>query len=679
MTAAELRRILIPATLPESEEYRRYYGRALNPGTIESALRQAEAGMFLDLTDLENESLSLEPHATAALVKRFASIASLDWDMVPAEGKDVDGKLAEELVDATRRNLEGIPSFATALYELAWARFYNRGAQEIHWRGPSSGDVRWSTESLAWINPRRLAFGPERELLLIDTWRQSSSFVEQGFALRDAPAKFLTWVPRTFSVYPEQDGVGPRILYWAFFKRFTWRMRMQLTELFALPWRIITVDAEQGIDWEKLQEAADLVQRLGRTNTAQLPPGANLEVVFPGENSGNLFQMTNDDVDKQMSKLILGNTGTTEGTESNRANAIIQKGEQDIILSMDAAEISDRVQSCIVEPFVWLTWGDAGLAACPKFRLRAEPPRDVEKEIKNASGLIELGLPVAEQQLRERTGWRRPDPEEAFVIKSGGGGKDAMGNALPPETKLVDPKAEPGEPGDPTGATADPDALAAGAGSLEEGGEDEAAANAVADLLEATGIQMSTGARAGLAALKGKAGAFALELLVQQGTKAERLELVGTTVRRLGRARLARAAEALSITGNHGHTLPALDDALLAVAAAQGDGSATMSIQGDGGHDHTILLDPEALTAIRTGQVVTVTSSTGGDNGHTHTLQLGYPVEEDELAELEAVVGAPLLELADRLVARGLVEDQARQVAGAQFLRLEAVRDHHVR
>jgi phage gp29-like protein len=666
LTAGDLRRILIPAELPEAEEHRRYYGRGLNPGQIESALRQAQSGLFVDLTDLEDEALSLDPHASGVLAKRFGSLACLDWSVDEAEGRDVDPGKAAEYADQVRRSLERIPNLQAHLYHLAWGLYYNRSASEIHWSGPHAGEVRWAIEGLRDVHPRRLAFGPSRELLLIDTFKRYSGFVsEYGAPLDDFPGKFLTWIPRMFNVYPEADGLGPRILYWSFFKRFSWRMRMQLTELFGIPWRIIEADPEMGVDWQKLDEAAAQVERLGRTNTAQLPPGAKLNVIFPGEQSGNLFELTDEGVDRQISKLVLGNTGTTEGGEANRANSIIQKGEQEILLTLDAGAVSWRIQRCLVEPFVAFNHGPEEVSHAPRFRLRAEPPRDVEKDLANAAAILGMGLPIAEAQVRERTGWRSPDEGEVYVL---------AGGPIDPNEQTGDTGLPMGPPGPPTPPRVEgPDDLAKDAGALEEGGDEAAAANAVADLLAATGINMSPGARRALgtlASLRGSevATTFALDALADRGRKVLGRETLRRRCATFEARRHERAVQLLGASDDHGHGF----------AAFEPEGARRFSIQGEADHDHAVELDADQALAISLGRVVRVTSSPAPD-GHRHHLAIGRPLDKrDELlaraafedAEAEGVRVATF-EGAAGLVGEGFGPGAALRVALANAVHFE--------
>jgi SPP1 gp7 family putative phage head morphogenesis protein len=364
-----------------------------------------------ELTDLEDESLSLDLHTSGVLHKRFASLSGMPWEITEA-GENL--KLSAKIAQEARLMFGQVKGFKAKLRMLAWALFYGRGAMENHWRIQGTG-VRYCLESMEWIAPRRLSFGDERELRLIDSWRTTGFFREDGAALRDYPGKFTTWVPPMFSVYPEKDGLGPRLMYWCFFKRFSWRMRMILTEIFALPWRIIEAEQDATVSWDQLKEAAAMLENLGQDSTAALPPGGKLNITTPDGTASDIFQMTHNDVNLEVSKIVLGNTGTTEGNESNRSNSVIQKSEQDLILLDDAGGLSGAVQSGIMEPFAWLNWGEEGLASCPQFALTAETQRDIEQELKHVEKLLAWGLPVSEKQLRELTGWRAPAEGESVV------------------------------------------------------------------------------------------------------------------------------------------------------------------------------------------------------------------------------------------------------------------------
>jgi len=476
-TVTDLLRVLVPRRSPPSEIMgRHYWGRSLKPATIEQAIRSAESGLMAAITDMENESISLDGHASSTLAKRFGEVSALDWSLTPAAGDGIDRAMARMITDEVRCQLQQIHDFNERLYDLAWGAFHGRSALEVGW-AVQSGPIRWKAESLDWIHPRRLSFGPSRELRLVDTWRHAGGFTESGFALEDFPGKFVWWCPRMFGDYQEKEGLGPRLLYWCFFKRFSWRMRMILTELFAIPWRIIEVDKDAPIDWNKIQKAVEQVEKLGQDSTAGLAPGMKLQLSKAEGKMADLFSMTNREVNEEISKLVLLQTGTTDAV-ANRAEAIVHKGEQDIGLGSDARRIASRIQQQLVDVIVGLNWGPSNLRYSPGFKLHAEAQRDVTAELSNIGQMLTWGLPVAEEEIRDLTGYRAPEEDETYVVLDSAGGTDAMGQPLPAKMRIVDPKAKA------EAAEKDP---TADAGELEAGGTDQAADNAEDDLLVAAG------------------------------------------------------------------------------------------------------------------------------------------------------------------------------------------------
>jgi len=465
---AELQKIIVPREVPTSEEYRWYAGANVTPQRIQEVLRQAECGYMAPLTDLEDEMLMLDAHGAAVAQKRMAALQSLPWSVTAAKGEGIDDGLAEEIADATRRMYEGIPAFDDAIYNQAWGTFHARACHEIHWdtypRRP-----HFRPRELQWIKARRLSFGPARQLLIVEPWLAPSGFQSRGIDTTAWPCHFWTFTPKLFGEYPEKEGIGPRMLYWMLFKRLSWRWRLLLLEIFALPWRIVKAryDANGNpmASADQIKAAAEIVQRLGLDSTAWLGPGIDIEVVTVDAASSDLFQTTGADADLQLSKIALGNTATTEGNESNRSNSIIQLGSEELLNAKDASGMSGSINRDIGIPFTGLNYGWDKLDHAAVFKIKAEPARDTTKELEHADKLLSMGAPIALNQLYEVSGWRAPN-EEPYVVRGGDG-----------IARVVDPSA-PAAP-EPE---RNPDDAVAVAGDLEDSGTGQAAENAEADL-----------------------------------------------------------------------------------------------------------------------------------------------------------------------------------------------------
>lgn len=445
-----LRRRVVPKRIPRDEQYRTYYGRALDVRRIEAAIQDANFGLMTDLADLESESLALDPHLNSVLVKRFGNLQAVDWSIEPASGPNIDPVLAQRIADETRAQLLTIPSFEESIYDLAWALFDGRGALEIMWDF-QTGRAPWRVTGLEWVHPRRLAFGPERELLLIDTTSARGNFVEQGLPLHDLPGKFIWWKPRLFREYPEREGLGPRTLYWAFFKRFGWRNRIILTELFAVPWRIIEIDKDAlNVQAAALDDAFREAESLGEEAVARMGPGMHLRVEWPsglGDASSNLLELSSEACDRQMSKLVLGNTATTDGNEANRSNSVTQRGEQDIILHRDGVGLSSRIDEHLCAPIATLNFGASALSHAARFVLQTDPPRDRVADMDLLAKAIQLSVPVTVAQIREVTGAQEPQDDEPVIVVASQSREDAPGSIPDSDVESVDDLEQDGVPG----------------------------------------------------------------------------------------------------------------------------------------------------------------------------------------------------------------------------------------
>lgn len=450
LDVASLRKAIFAKRLPEPEKWRASYGKNVDMNLIRDAIRQAEFGVMVDLCDIESECIAMDPHILGLSGKRFGAMARVEWDLTPAQGAGLDKARALEVCETVRQHLRLMRGFKRALVDLMWALFDGRALMEIDWYLERGARAPWRPLQLEWVHPRRLAFGPDRELRVINTWTRVGFFARQGVAIRDMPGKFVSWTPRRFREYPEREGLGPRSLYWSFFKRFSARLRMIWTELFAIPWRIVHAGADtmDRLNKEDVEDAADAVEALGEETTAALAPGLELDVVFPatGDAKGELFGMTIDQVDKQMSKLWIGGTATMDAAPGgmNGDTTDGHKQEQNLFLEVDAIDLAERVQVDLIDVDVLLNFGPADLPYSPTFTLKAAPSEDRGKQQERLNKAISIGVPVALAEYYEDTGIRPPEPTESvlLVVDSGGGGLLGGGSA---RARIIDPTAQPAE------------------------------------------------------------------------------------------------------------------------------------------------------------------------------------------------------------------------------------------
>ena len=406
---------IFAGAVPMTEVYNRIYqGRNIDLDRIENAVRWADTGVMAPLTDLSRETVRNDPTLASLLLKRFGNIRTVDWDLAAASGSGVDENLAKEVADTTRQALVRMNGLRQGFYDLCWSRFDGRSALEIDWA--FTGARRpWMPRGLHRIHPARLSLGPERELRVVERFRQVGYFHPIGPALRDVPGKFIWDLPSLFSDYQEREGLAPPSLYWSFFKRFSWRHRMVLTELFGIPWRIVEVDKDSPVTPEGLGDSLAAAEGLGSTTGAAFPSGHRLRLEAPHPESGTLFQMTSSEVNDELAKLITLQTSLTDSRDTNRASSVTATAQQDIVFQLDGNDVADRFQQQLVNVFVELNFGADALTHAPTLTLRTQPARDRKAELERVEKVLSFGVPVSEAEIREISGLRKPTADEPTI------------------------------------------------------------------------------------------------------------------------------------------------------------------------------------------------------------------------------------------------------------------------
>lgn len=432
---------------------RRRFGRSISMDRIESSLLSAYHGSMRDITDLSRETIDTDPHLASVLQKRFGTLASLPYEIRPASGPGVDSERAAYYAEVVREQLAALNGFRQNLEQLAWALFDNRAAQEIHWvemlpgQGMSSdkyGFVTMAVRALAWIHPRRLSYGPLRELRIQDERVSTGgNFSAAGIALEEIPDKFVWWKPQLFSEYAEREGLGQRCLYWSFFKRFSARERMIIAELFTKPWRVLEVDPESNASKEDLEDADEIIDNLGGSYTARLPRGTKLNVVQPQAQGGAIHEDVIKSADAQLSKLVLGQTGTTDGVSAGLNGGSVMDGlvnEQLGILTRDAAMLSELIETQLCDRIISLNFGPGAVTHAPVFVLRADRPTNRTDELKRLDLAIKAGLPIARDEAYAASGFRIPDADDVVVTVEQPPTPPAAANPPAPRPIMVFPQ-----------------------------------------------------------------------------------------------------------------------------------------------------------------------------------------------------------------------------------------------
>ena len=439
--------LALTPSVPYSEwASRRHYGATLDTTQIEQAIRFAEVGIMWPVTDLEQETLALNPAAQSFLTRAFVPIAMADWDITEAEGSFSEKEKADakRIADDVRTMLRGIRggssggSFRQGLLDLAWSFAWGRAASEKHMvrtvraRPDGGTTVRTVPIALNWIAPQRLSYDEDRRLIAISRFSDSGLFVKRGPALDEVPGKFVSLQPRCFSDLQEREGLAVRFLYWLLFDRFQWRRRLEVLERMADPKGIVEQDLPStggslklsrnlggeggapGDDGASLDETAAAVRAvMQRFGIFIGRPGEKLRFDYPPAEISSLFSEGSDQILRYL-EMLATHALMTAKESVPRAGLVVQKGDQELLLDFRAALVAEAVQRDIIDHHVELNFGPDALVFSPSFALQTSPSRDrtaeVDRILKTAAA-----VPVGAGVLYDASGTRPPNPGEEAI------------------------------------------------------------------------------------------------------------------------------------------------------------------------------------------------------------------------------------------------------------------------
>jgi phage gp29-like protein len=197
---------------------------------------------------------------------------------------------------------------------------------------------------------------------------------------------------------------------------------------------------------KKITEADKLtlkraVANIGRDFGAIIPKSAALEIIESKHSSetSNVYKSMADWVDKQISKLVLGQTMTSDGGASLAQSKTHEEVRQDIADS-DVMQIIDTINSALVVPYIDLNFGKQD--TYPKIDLFKPDEKNIEQIILAVEKLGPRGLTVKADEVRSVLGLSNPDEGDAVI---GGRPSPAAPETEPQKKVSLNVEAKPQE------------------------------------------------------------------------------------------------------------------------------------------------------------------------------------------------------------------------------------------
>ncbi len=391
--------------------------RTLRPARLADLIGEAKAGATADLMTLAEEIEEHDAHYRSVLSTRKLAIVGLDPVVEPA-GED---ERSQQMAAAVRRDVIGdhFPELiASALDGLG--KGYS--VTEVLW---DVSGVPWKPAAYQWRDPRWFEYDRRtgRRLLLRD-----------GAGLTPLrPYKFIVHEPHLKSGLPIRAGLVTCAAYLHLIKASAVASWAAYMEVYGHPLRIGRFPKNATANDKNVLRRA--VANMGRDIGVIVPESMVVDVVDavkPGSSTGHFEQLVTW-VDDQVSKLVLGQTATTEGTPGKLGAQDAQEEVRLDIKEADASQLEATLNRDLVRPYVMLNWGPQ--ERYPALRLPVPRPEDVDSLVENAVKLIDRGMRVKASELYGKLGLTEPE-EGDVVLQRPAAGMPAPPNAALPNAAL---------------------------------------------------------------------------------------------------------------------------------------------------------------------------------------------------------------------------------------------------
>ncbi len=368
----------------------------LTPGRLARILRDSIDGDPENYLALAEDIEERDNHYAGVLGTRKRQVAGLEIT-VEAAGDDAASVAAADTV----REVIDRDGFEDELIDILDGIGKGFSCTEILW---DTSENQWRPKRLVWRDPRWFTFDQvDGETPLL-----------RGDGGQPEPLNPYGWIfhaPKIKSGLPIRGGIA-RSAAWSFlFKSFTTKDWAIFCEAYGQPLRLGKWgEGATDEDKDKLLEA---VSAIGTDFAAIIPQSMAIEFVKADiAGSHELYEKRADWLDRQVSKLVLGQTATTDAIAGGHAVGKTHDGVREDIETADARQLATTLNRDLARPVVDFEHGPQ--RKYPRIRIGRPREMDVEKLVKNVATLVPLGLRVGMSTMRDHLGL--PDPDEGEEV-----------------------------------------------------------------------------------------------------------------------------------------------------------------------------------------------------------------------------------------------------------------------
>ncbi|MDQ0454707.1 DUF935 domain-containing protein [Rhizobium paknamense] len=369
----------------------------LTPPKLARILRESLDGDPERYLELAEDMEERNEHYAGVLGVRKRQVSGLEITVEAASDAADDVAAADLVRDVIDRD-----DLEDELFDILDAVGKGFSATEIIW---DTSEGQWTVDALKWRDPRWFVFdrndgetlrlrGPAGdEDLWPAKWIVHRSKIKSGLTIRGGLARSAAWA-YLFKTFTASD--------WAIF-----------CEAYGQPLRI----GKYGENASEEDKAILLraVSSVASDFAATIPEGMLIEFVQASiTGSIDLYERRADWLDRQISKLVLGQTGTTDAQAGGYAVGKVHDGVREDIERADARQLAATLNRDLIIPLVSLNLGPR--KKYPKIRIGRPDETDINNLVSNVVKLVPLGLKVGMSTMRDKLGLPDPDKDEELLM-----------------------------------------------------------------------------------------------------------------------------------------------------------------------------------------------------------------------------------------------------------------------
>ncbi|MDP2786199.1 MAG: DUF935 domain-containing protein [Sulfurimicrobium sp.] len=342
-------------------------------------------------------------HYLSVLNTRKRAVMGLEISVEALSGSRADKRMAELARQA-------VPAVEAALFDLMDAAGKGFSVLEILW---DTGAGQWLPRELVWRDPRWFQFDrvDGRTLLLRDDYNALGNPLP--------PYKFVRHLASVKSGLPVRGGIA-RAAAWSYlFQNYAIKDWVVFAEVFGQPIRLGKYE-DGSTSPEQIQILLDALRAIGTDAAAAIPKSMEIELVSSSSRaSADIYERLAQYMDAQISKLVLGQTLTTETGNGGGGSYALGKVHNEVrydILHSDCRQITATLNRDLVRPLINLNFGPQ--AQYPKLVIRFDEPEDLAALSDNLAKVVPLGVPVPVKWALDKYGIPEAQDGEALLGQS---------------------------------------------------------------------------------------------------------------------------------------------------------------------------------------------------------------------------------------------------------------------